>query len=261
VEKYKAIPEGYMTVGTLAKKMNTTIRTLQYYDKEGLLSPSAESAGGLWLYSDKDVVKLHQIQSLKYLGFPLEDIKTRLVSLDTPEDVANELTKQAGAIREKLISLTEALHTIEALKTEVLQMQSVDFKKYSDIIINLQIKNKYYWAIKHFDEKTLDDLQGRFDKEEIAELMASINNLLDKALQFQRVGVKPESEDGQEFAKSFWDKMMEATGGDANMFLKIAEISQKGDKESKKKQETANKFIQPALEFYFKKMGYSPFEK
>ena len=32
-----------MTVGEAAKKMNVTVRTLQYYDKEGLLSPSAES--------------------------------------------------------------------------------------------------------------------------------------------------------------------------------------------------------------------------
>jgi len=41
MDKHRAIPQGYMTVGALAKRMNTTVRTLQYYDKEGLLSPSA----------------------------------------------------------------------------------------------------------------------------------------------------------------------------------------------------------------------------
>ena len=41
--KYRAIPQGFMTVGEVAKKMGVTVRTLQYYDKEGLLSPSAES--------------------------------------------------------------------------------------------------------------------------------------------------------------------------------------------------------------------------
>ena len=39
--KYRAIPQGFMTVGEVAKKMGVTVRTLQYYDKEGLLSPSA----------------------------------------------------------------------------------------------------------------------------------------------------------------------------------------------------------------------------
>lgn len=45
MSKNRAIPKGYMTVGELAKKMGTTVRTLQYYDKEGLLSPSSESEG------------------------------------------------------------------------------------------------------------------------------------------------------------------------------------------------------------------------
>ena len=75
MEKYRAIPQGYMTVGQLAKKMNTTVRTLQYYDNEGLLSPSSESEGGRRLYTGKDVIMLHQIQAMKYLGFSLDDIK------------------------------------------------------------------------------------------------------------------------------------------------------------------------------------------
>ena len=66
--KYRAIPPGFMTVGEIAKKMGVTVRTLQYYDKEGLLSPSAESEGGRRLYTDRDLIMLHQILSLKSLG-------------------------------------------------------------------------------------------------------------------------------------------------------------------------------------------------
>ena len=98
--KHRAIPKGYMTVGEVAKKIGVTVRTLQYYDKEGLLSPSAESEGGRRLYTDKDLVILHQIISLKSLGFSLDDIKHRLISLETPTDVANALTEQADSIRE-----------------------------------------------------------------------------------------------------------------------------------------------------------------
>ena len=100
--KYRAIPEGFMTVGELAKKMNVTVRTLQYYDKEGVLSPSAESEGGRRLYTDKDLVLLHQILSLKSLGFSLKDIKGRLISLKTPDDVANALTEQADILRKNI---------------------------------------------------------------------------------------------------------------------------------------------------------------
>ena len=154
MEKYRAIPEGYMTVGEVAKKMNVTVRTLQHYDKEGLLSPSAVSEGGRRLYTDKDLVKLHQILSLKHLGFSLSDIRNRLISLDTPEEVAEILAEQAGLVRQKIESLSESLRELNTLREEVLQMQSVDFKKYADIIVNLQMKNDFYWLIKHFDNDT-----------------------------------------------------------------------------------------------------------
>ena len=147
----KAIKEGYMTVGEVAKKMKVTVRTLQHYDKEGLLAPSAFSEGGRRLYTDKDLVRLHQILALKQLGFSLEAIKSKLSSLDTPDEVAEALEQQASAIREKISDLTESLREIEALKAEVLAMQSVDFQKYADIIVNLSMKNEFYWMIKHFD--------------------------------------------------------------------------------------------------------------
>ena len=139
--KYGAIPQGFMTVGEAARKTGVTVRTLQYYDKEGLLSPSAESEGGRRLYTDKDLVILHQIISLKSLGFSLDDIKQRLVSLETPADVANALTEQADDIRRKIEQLKASLSAIEQLKAEVLQMQTVNFKTYADIIVNLQMKN------------------------------------------------------------------------------------------------------------------------
>ena len=46
--KYRAIPQGFMTVGEVAKKMGVTVRTLQYYDKEGLLphQQKAKAAAG-----------------------------------------------------------------------------------------------------------------------------------------------------------------------------------------------------------------------
>lgn len=68
MDKIKIKSQGYLTVGEVAKRMGITVRALQYYDKEGLLAPSAESEGGRRLYSSKDMIKLYQILSLKHLG-------------------------------------------------------------------------------------------------------------------------------------------------------------------------------------------------
>ena len=61
--------------------------------------------------------------SLKSLGFSLDDIKNKLPSLDTPQDVAKILSNQAVDIKNKIQSLEKTLSSIEQLKTEVLQMQ------------------------------------------------------------------------------------------------------------------------------------------
>ena len=165
MSKYRAIPDNFMTVGDVAKKMGVTVRTLQYYDKEGLLSPSKQTEGGRRLYSDKDLIMLHQILSLKSLGFTLNDIKERLIKLETPNDVASVLSEQANDIRNKIKYLQDSLTAIEQLKEEVLQMNTVNFKKYADIIVNLQMKNEFYPLIKRFDDNTLDHIRNKFDKE------------------------------------------------------------------------------------------------
>jgi len=265
MDQHRAIPPGYMTVGQLAKKMNTTVRTLQYYDKQGLLSPSAESGGGRRLYTDKDVIQLHQIQSLKFLGFSLDDIKNRLVALETPAQVAEALAGQAELIRTQITSLSQALGAIEALESEVLAMDSVDFRKYAAIIVSLQIKNEYYGLIKHFDDETLEQFTNRFsgNQDGAAAITQAINAVLDKAIQFQKDGLQPESEDGQKLAKEFWDAILEVTGGDTSLIPMLAELVENADDNGnwKKKQDIANCFIEPALGAYFDALGINPFEQ
>ena len=90
-----------MTAGQIAKIMGVTVRTIQYYDTKKLLTPSAVSEGGRRLYTHRDLIKLHQILSLKSLGFSLEDIKGRLYSLDTPEDVAMHSAVRQTLYRDK----------------------------------------------------------------------------------------------------------------------------------------------------------------
>ena len=83
---------------------------------------------------------LHQILSLKSLGFSLKDIKSRLISLKKPDDVAKALTEQADVLRKNIEQLKDSLIAIEQLKAEVLQIQTVNFKKYADIIVKLQMR-------------------------------------------------------------------------------------------------------------------------
>lgn len=263
MQKQRGIPEEYMTVGQLAKKMGTTVRTLQYYDKEGLLAPAAESEGGRRLYTHRDMIKLHQIRSLKSLGFSLDDIKNKLVSLDTPDEVVEVLTQQAQAVREKIKQLTETLSAIEALKEEVAQMQTVDFKKYADIIVNLQMNNEFYWLIKHFDDETLDHIRGRFDQQSGRAFMERFNQLNDRVSALQQKQAPPEDERVQALAKEFWDMIVEFTNGDMSMLPKLMAFADRLDDNRQwiVKQKNVNEYLQPALALYFQKAGIDPFQE
>ena len=236
---------------------------MQYYDKEGLLSPSAESEGGRRLYTDKDLVTLHQILSLKSLGFSLNDIKQRLIPLETPTDVATALTEQADSIREKIEQLTASLTAIEQLKTEVLQMRTVNFKKYADIIVNLQIKNDSYYLIKRFDDDTLDHIRNQFDRESGLDFMDRFNCLSDEIVQLQKENVLPESEKCQQAVEEYWGLIMEFTNGDMSMLPKLMEIGNIDTATNawEERQKIVNDYLEPALQVYFSKLGVNPFEE
>jgi len=262
MEKHRAIPEGYMTVGEVAKKMGITVRTLQYYDKEGILSPSAESEGGRRLYTDKDMVQLYQVLSMKSLGFSLDDIKNRLLSFDTPEQVAQALTSQAEAVRKKMASLLESLDAIEMLKAEVLQMQTVNFRKYADIIGSLQVNREFYWMIKHLDDNMLDQMQTKFDDKSALAMSETQSHIYDEAIRLQKKKVPPGSEAGLALAKEFWDTIEQFTGGDQKLIADLLEFGTRIRKQEPKWEEKhakAFEFIEPALMAYFISINYNPY--
>ena len=65
----------YYHTGQFAQKASVSIRTLRYYDKVGLLSPSQYTEAGYRLYTDTDFLSIQQILALKFLGFSLEELK------------------------------------------------------------------------------------------------------------------------------------------------------------------------------------------
>jgi len=249
--EFRAIPEGYMRVGELAKQAGVTVRTLQYYDKEGLLTPSAASEGGMRLYSDRDAVRLMQILTLKQMGFSLGEVKQRLTKLDTLVDVVQALSEQTAQITGQINTLTETLDALEKLKAEIEQMESVNFKKYVAILINLQMKNEHYWMVKHMDDELLNHFAQRISMQRAQELIAQMNHELVQAYRLHRKGVEPGSVTAQKFAKHYWEIVLEVTGGDANIIKKLAEtFSQAGNNQPNQKFQAAQAFIAAALEHY-----------
>lgn len=101
------------TVHEVSELAGVSVRTLQYYDKIGLLVPTARTEAGYRLYGDEDLVRLQQILLYRALEFPLKDIKRIVGSPDF--DRTRALSQQIELLRlrrahiEGLIALAEGL--------------------------------------------------------------------------------------------------------------------------------------------------------
>ena len=69
-----------MTVHEVSKLTGVSIRTLQYYDRIGLLHPAEYTGAGYRLYDDTALETLQQILLFRELEFPLKDIQRILQS-------------------------------------------------------------------------------------------------------------------------------------------------------------------------------------
>jgi len=88
-----------------------TVKALHHYDRLGLLKPQ-RSSSGYRLYVERDLERLEQIVALKFLGFPLRQIKVVLdrATLELPDS----LRLQRQALEEKQKLLARAMRAIVA---------------------------------------------------------------------------------------------------------------------------------------------------
>ncbi|MFR3729971.1 MerR family transcriptional regulator [Lacrimispora sp.] len=125
---------GFYTSGQFAKKANVSIRTVRYYDKQGLLKPAGMSEGGYRLYTDSDFAKLQKILSLKYLGFSLDEIRSITINDDDNDYVEASLRLQLNLIRKRIEHLKLVEQTLTETSRLVTDNQAVDWNKILHLI-------------------------------------------------------------------------------------------------------------------------------
>ena len=76
------------TVNEVSKLTGVSIRTLQYYDKIGLLKPAEYTESGYRLYDDAALERLQQSLLFRELEFPLKDIKDIVTRSDFDKRLA-----------------------------------------------------------------------------------------------------------------------------------------------------------------------------
>lgn len=115
-----------MTVHEVSKLAGVSIRTLQYYDKIGLLHPTGHTDAGYRLYDDLDLERLQHILLFRELEFPLKDIKAIINSPDF--DRSKALEQQIELLRIKKEHIENLMNF--ALGIKMIGVKHMDFKAF-----------------------------------------------------------------------------------------------------------------------------------
>ena len=122
-----------MTVHEVSKLAGVSIRTLQYYDKIGLLRPSGYTEAGYRLYDDTDLERLQHILLFRELAFPLKDIKEILDSPDFDRERALEQQIEMLTLRrERLDHLIEFALGMKTLGGKYMDFSAFDRSRLDD---------------------------------------------------------------------------------------------------------------------------------
>ncbi|MBA3772384.1 MAG: heavy metal-responsive transcriptional regulator [Ramlibacter sp.] len=98
----------------LAVRSDLTTDALRFYEREGLLAPSAKSEGGYRLYDDSAVARLRFVQHAQQCGFTLAEIR-ELLSLQSRESACCDDVRRR--VVEKKLQLEARIKKMQAMST------------------------------------------------------------------------------------------------------------------------------------------------
>ena len=198
-----------------AKRAGVTIRALHHYDKLGLLKPSGRTGAGYRVYSDRDFARLEQIVALKFIGFPLSQIREILHRKDT--DLSAALRQQREILAEKRDHLDRAVQAIERAEKVVASGGKPDWEPFRKVIEVIQMQTRKDWMKKYYTEEQLASLRQRWSPEVQAESQRGWDALAKDTEEAIASGADPAGKLGSQLAARRQKLLALFTGGDPGM--------------------------------------------
>jgi len=122
-----------LTTGDMARLSESTLRTVRFYEQEGLIEPERRSACGHRLFSGRELLKLQLALDLRESGLSLQSIKD-LFCLKSdcacPEEASQRmshvLTEQIDTMQQKIAKLRKLREELTAMVSVLTECQSCD---------------------------------------------------------------------------------------------------------------------------------------
>ena len=106
-------------IGEIGRLTQLSLRTIRYYEEEGLIHSHRSQGGQRW-YTDQDIVYLKRIIELKGLGFSLAEIR-RIIELKAEDESGNK--RRAELLSQYRQKLSADVRRVEALQAHIDELE------------------------------------------------------------------------------------------------------------------------------------------
>lgn len=120
------------TTGELARLCGVTVRTVQYYDRRGILEPTSLSEGGRRLYSENDLRRLKLICFLRELDMPIDSISKLLKEEHPEKPLSLLLERQEESLRQEISEKKDKLDKLTELQRSLRRFDDPDHEDIGD---------------------------------------------------------------------------------------------------------------------------------
>lgn len=121
------------STGELAKAAEVSVRTVQYYDQRGILTPSEVTEGGRRIYYESDLERLQVICFLRDLDFSINQIKKLLQEENREQVLELLLTDQIESLEKSSKEIEVKLKRARHLQKETAKRHQLSLEDLSDI--------------------------------------------------------------------------------------------------------------------------------
>ncbi len=125
--------ETLIQIGSLARQLGITTRTIRYYEEIGLMGASKRSSGGTRSYNRDDVLRIKFILKLKELGISLKEMLSLADTFDTHNQDFDTITPKVLEILDLHIGkIDDKVAKLTSLRSDIVNYRS----RISDLLEN-----------------------------------------------------------------------------------------------------------------------------
>ena len=130
------------TTGEVAKLCGVSVRTVQYYDTRGIISPSELSEGGRRLYTEADLSKMKTVCFLRELDLPLGTITEIIKEENSGEVISLILGEQMTLLQSEIAEKQKNLEKLSALSRMFRENENLPLEAINDAASIMDGKKK-----------------------------------------------------------------------------------------------------------------------